>query len=198
MRYQFSLTKWSLPIVIGMGLLFPHTKPAQAQASEFFCGNGRDGVAATMARTKSGNVPVIRFRSEHFSGSGWTPERRCHEVSQRFERFRREGTLKFLTTGRKNGYGVICVASERGGACLENGLLLTVRPNRSPSQTLYDLLAVRDRAAGPLNETTARPYISVEQLIEQSALDNSNESSSSEAPVVPSKPASDSPASGVW
>ena len=143
--------------------------PAQARAtSEFFCGQSQ-GIPTTMARTAKGDVAVIRFKSEHFSSTGWTPQRRCEEVSQRFNRFNQAGTLQFLTTGRMNGYNVVCVATERGGSCLEDSLLFTLRPGRNPGRTLQDLVTLRDRDTSPLNETTSRVYISIDQLLQQVA-----------------------------
>ncbi|HIK31037.1 MAG TPA: hypothetical protein IGS17_03360 [Oscillatoriales cyanobacterium M59_W2019_021] len=104
---------------------------------------------ATIARTQRGLiVPVIYWNSDYFSDSGYTPETRCQMVSQRFETFRQNGTLNYLTTGKMNNMPVVCVASAVGGGCAENGLLFTLKPSSDPNRVLEDLMAVRNRASG--------------------------------------------------
>lgn len=140
-------------------------------AGSFFC-SGYGGYPATMKSTSSGrNVPVILWKSNVFSADGWSPEKRCQEVSQRFEQLHQSGRLRYLTTGRMNGLPIICAAISEGGGCVEGGLLYTLKPGQNAGQTLTNLLAIRVKATGPLTESTARPYISLEQ-IEQTAISN--------------------------
>lgn len=137
--------------------------PAQAAATNFSC-NTVGGVPTTVAKTDDGrNVPMIRWTSNAFDGAGWTPERRCQEVSQRFETFRQQGRLAYVTTGRMNSLPVICTTPSDGGAC--DGLLYTLKPGQDPTHALKRLLDVRTKARGPLNETTARLYVSIDELL---------------------------------
>ena len=86
-------------------------------ASRFSCIN-INGTPASVVETKTGKqVPIIFWKSQTFSGSGWTPDRRCQEVSARFQSYHSSGTLEYITTGRINGLPVICVAQTDGGAC---------------------------------------------------------------------------------
>lgn len=147
------------------------TVPAHArQTAFFFCGKSSN-VPTVMARTKRGvDVPIIRFRSEYFSVSGWTPERRCQEIAQRFQSFYASDMLNYLTTGRMNGENIVCVAKTNGGACLEDGLLFTLKPGNKPRETLQHLIDMRyHKASSPINETTSRLYISIDELLEASA-----------------------------
>lgn len=138
-------------------------QPAQASAVRFYCGVS-SGVPSTMAQTGSGRaVSVIRWTSATFNEAGWSPQRRCQEVSQRFEEFRQQGRLAYLTTGRMNQQPVICTAREHGGAC--DGLLYTLKPGQDPTSTLRNLLQVRVKARGPLNETSSRVYVSIDELV---------------------------------
>ena len=121
-----------------------------------------------MARTSKGNeVAVIQFKSQHFTDSGWTPERRCQEVSQRFNNLHQKGLLRqaFLTTGRKNGQNIICVASEQGAPCMSNGILFTLRPGKDSNETLRNLVNVARSQSGPLSETTSRPYYGLDEIL---------------------------------
>lgn len=139
--------------------------PAQAGSNNFFCGRSQ-GVPATIARTSRGDVPVIRWVSTQFANSGYTPQKRCQIVSQKFQQYNNDGTLKYLTTGWKNGNSVVCVASYQGGSC--SGVLFTLKPGQNPNKTLRQLMAVRTRASGPLNETEERVYIDMEQFLQDS------------------------------
>jgi len=138
--------------------------PARAaSASRFVCGSD-GGVPTTEAITRDGrNVSVIRWTSRVFSGSGWTAQRRCQEVSSRFEQFRQQGRLRYITTGRMRGQSVLCTALTSGGAC--DGLLYTLKPGQDPSATLARLLELRVKARGPLNETGPRLYVSIDTLL---------------------------------
>lgn len=67
-------------------------------------------------------------------GGGWTPERRCNEISRRLESYRPDGLVE-LTTGLENGYDTVCVTTERVAGCR---IVLTVPPGQDP-------VATRDR-----------------------------------------------------
>lgn len=67
-------------------------------------------------------------------GGGWTPERRCNEISRRLEFYRPDGLLE-LQTGVENGYNTVCVTTEAMSSCR---IVLTVPPGQSP-------VAIRDR-----------------------------------------------------
>ncbi len=154
----------ALSLYVG-SLLAP--SPAAASAVRFYCGKS-GATPATLAQTSTGQtVSVIRWVSNSFSDAGWSPERRCQEVSSRFETFRREGRLRFLTTGRMNGASVICTAQANPGPC--DGLLYTLKPGQDPTTTLRSLLAVRVNSRGPLNETSDRLYIDVQELLNTAA-----------------------------
>jgi hypothetical protein len=154
-------------VLLALSSIGLNSPAAHASGNSYFCGS-INGVPATMARTPKGNeVAVIRFQSQHFSSSGWSPERRCEEVSKRFENLSSKGMLRqaFLTTGRQNGQNIVCVSSSEGSPCMEGGILFTLRPNRSPEKTLRDLINVAKYQTGPLNETTARPYYSLDEVL---------------------------------
>jgi hypothetical protein len=127
---------------------------AQAQTTQFVCAK-INGVYTTVAKRTSGNHrPVIRWISNDFEQKGYTTEKRCQEVSSRFQTYHVSGDLKYLTTGKMNGQPVICTTPQRYGSC--NKLLFTVRPGVNPQNTLRRLLAVRVKSSvGALNESTS-------------------------------------------
>ena len=146
--------------------LFPQSSHSAALASSITCMDA-NGVPATVVKTKSGKqVPIIYWKSTTFAGSGWTPERRCKEVSMRFQQFHSTNNLEYITTGRMNGLPVICVANSNGGPCA--GLLYTLKPGQNATATLQKLFDVQKKPDGsPLEETTSRMYVSVDSVIQR-------------------------------
>ena len=76
-------------------------------------------------------------------GGGWTPERRCNEISRRLELYRPDG-LQELRTGVENGYNVICATTQTNSSCR---IVLTVPPGQDPIATrdrVFENLTVAD------------------------------------------------------
>ncbi|MBO0351983.1 COP23 domain-containing protein [Phormidium pseudopriestleyi FRX01] len=112
---------------------------------------------ATIARTSKGDIPVIRWKSTFFEGSGYTPENRCMEVSERFQTYYQTGLLHYLTTGVQNNQDIICVTRTNGGNC--SGLLLTLEPGDDPEQVLNDLVDPNVRTIERSERTGGKLYI---------------------------------------
>lgn len=77
-------------------------------------------------------------------GGGWTPEKRCNEITSRFETYRQDGLLE-LSTGVENGYNTICVTTQLDPT--DCRLILTVPPGQDPQLTrdlIFDNLLVAD------------------------------------------------------
>lgn len=134
----------------------------QAKSANFAC-TQIDGVQTTVAKTQGGDIPVIKWVSKDLDAAGWPPEKRCAEVSGRFQAYYQDGTLKYITTGQINGENVICTADREGGDC--KNLLFTIRPGHSPQATFQNLLAVRHGDGGALTETGSRPYLNIDRLL---------------------------------
>jgi len=160
-------------------------KDQPTDEAKFFCGEAT-GVPATIGTTQSGKtVPVIRWTSTTFDAVGWTQKKRCEAVSERFELYREQGRLKYLTTGRMNGQPVICTTDKDGGAC--DGLVYTLKPDQDPTQTLKDLLEVKTLKGGPLNETTPRLYIKMSDVMNTADKNFSGSTSGIGKSLQPSK-----------
>jgi hypothetical protein len=72
-------------------------------------------------------------------GDGWSPERRCNEISRRLEQYRPDGLLE-MRTGLENGYNVICATTDKNPSCR---IVLTVPNGQDP-------IATRDQVFGNL------------------------------------------------
>ncbi|MCS6782426.1 MAG: COP23 domain-containing protein [Gloeomargarita sp. SKYBB_i_bin120] len=160
------LGSWGKGVMVGMLWLGTLLHPAQASPKRitFYCGTSQ-GAPATLVRSGNRVVPIIRWTSDAFAESGYSNERRCQEVSRRFQAYYDDGSLSFITTGRMNGQNVICVARSHGGPCA--GLLFTLKPGTNPTRVINQLFNIRTRASGPLNETTARPYVDFNEFLQE-------------------------------
>jgi Circadian oscillating protein COP23 len=166
------------PIVIAtaLGLMAAPAfmQPSQAETqsnARFFCSaivNSATGekTPMTLAKTRRGNVEMIRWKSTFFKNgvNDFTPMSRCTEVSRRFQDFYNQGILSYLTTGKMNAQNVICAAEEYGGPC--SGLLLTLEPKDNPQQVLQELMNIRTHASGgPLTRGSGSAYFDVEDFL---------------------------------
>ena len=107
----------------------------------------RNGHPATLAYTSRGVIELIVWKEKYFSGSGYTPQRRCREVSRRFQQHSDRKNLRYISTGIMNRYKIICV-SDKSGNCKSNGLLITLKPNDNPQKVLRDLFNLAARQSG--------------------------------------------------
>jgi hypothetical protein len=68
-------------------------------------------------------------------GGGWTPEKRCQEITRRLESYRPDG-LAELRIGQENNYNVLCATTDVEPSCR---IVLTVPPNQNP-ETVRNLV----------------------------------------------------------
>jgi hypothetical protein len=164
--FASTLIGLAVPLVASVTSAITISSPAAAQSAQsnvtFYCGRS-GGVPATMARTARGNVTIIKWVSTLTPVS---PLARCRQVSSRFQTFYRNGSLRYLTTGKMNGQDVVCVAKGLNLPCVREGLLFTLKPGSDPNQTLGRLLDVSSKAAAPpLNESTTAPPAPASPLV---------------------------------
>ncbi|AFZ45568.1 hypothetical protein PCC7418_3454 [Halothece sp. PCC 7418] len=124
-----------------------NTTATQPQPSiQYFCLNERGDKPVTVVDTKRGRIELIIWKSEFFSGTGYTPQRRCDQVTARFQQHSDAKTLRYISTGTMNRQPVICVAKNDAGDCRNDGLLITLQPQDNPNQVLRELFNLRERA----------------------------------------------------
>ena len=136
-----SLRQWMAAGAITLGSLAfsgqgSYSQSASGQTS-FWCDTYSDP-PATLYQNSQGDIrPWIKWTSTVMAGSGYDRLTRCQQVSNRLESFRRNGQLRHITTGVINRQNVICTANWKDGPC--QGLIFTLKPGQSPSQTLQKL-----------------------------------------------------------
>ena len=124
----------------------------------------RNGTPATVAYTRRGPIELILWNSNYFSGSGYTPERRCQEVTARFQQHSDAKNLRYISTGVMNKYQVICV-SEKSGNCQPDGLLITLQNDDNAQQVFKDLFDLANRKVAGGIYRPAMPGIEIKEVI---------------------------------
>ena len=77
-------------------------------------------------------------------GNNWSPQKRCDEITSRFESYRQDGLLE-MSTGVVNNHDVICVTTQADPT--DCRLLLTIPPGQDPQLTrnlIFENLIIAD------------------------------------------------------
>ncbi len=121
--------------------------PSHAQSQNIYNCLEFKNNPTTVVDTQRGRIQLIIWNSNFFRASGWTPQRRCEAVTQRFQKFSDSGSLRYIATGRMNRLPVICVAEKKpsGFKCKSDGLLITLQPSDNPNNVLIDLFDISSR-----------------------------------------------------
>ena len=160
------------------------SQPTAAQNNRFFC-DTYEGKPATFVRTTKGNKPLILWVSGDFEPN-WGNQRRCGEVSHRFQAHFDNGTLKYIKADRVNNHPVLCIARGKEGTCPETEVLVTLKPGSDPDLVLKNLLELRTRGGEgrPLElstgnvysyDTEGKLYADVDRLIEAISVEEEEE-----------------------
>jgi len=115
--------------------------PTDNKTARFSC-QSRDGQYIVVYQPKSQPQKYFPWAAPSAMGDGWSPEKRCNEISRRLESYRPDGLLE-MKTSTENGYNIICATTDKNSACR---IVLTVPNGQDP-------IATRDRVFG--NLTTA-------------------------------------------
>lgn len=117
-------------------------QPPVTSGTRFSCQN-TSGQYTVMYSPESQPGKVYPWATPSQLGGGWSPDRRCNEISRRLEMYRPDGLLE-MRTGVENGYNTVCVTTQQNSACR---IVLTVPPGQDPLATrdrVFENLAVAD------------------------------------------------------
>ena len=146
-------------------------QPTRAGDTVFFCAmSPTTNLPTTYALKQSTDKfakPVIRWYSNYFSSSGYTPWTRCQEVAGRFQKLYDRGLLSNVTTGYVNGLPVVCASS--GSGCNSDNLLFTLKQGADAAAAVQKLFNIGSAVAAG---SSTRP------LYENSADNNPNNNNS--------------------
>lgn len=131
---------------------------------------------ATLAIRPDGSTsaPLLRWRTEQFSNAGYTPERRCYEVTNRLNIAVKEvgGRMSslWLTLGEIGDNTVICYVNKPSYGCNSRNTLWTLNADneRDPAQVLAkvsEFIVTKGSGSG-IQETAGQPYVSLDQFVD--------------------------------
>jgi hypothetical protein len=189
-------------IVLAMSIapLLSLNSPVEAQSKRnvYSCINYQ-GKPSTVVDTDKGRILLIVWESDFFRGSGWTPQKRCQEVTKRFQEFSDNKTLRYLTTGKIKGQNVICVGKATGGStyqCIENGLLLTLEgKNDNPNQVLQNLFQATRASNNFLRRSGNRYAFEFDKFMEEAPVISETSVPETSTPQISSPETSSTPKS---
>ena len=149
--------------VITLGLNLPINQVNANTDTEFICAESFDrdsggSLPTTFAWTPRGKIAVIRWETEYFSASSYTPVQRCQAVSPRFQKAYENNNLGIITNGQMNNQPVICTAKEPGGVCAN--LLMTLRPEDNSLKILDQFRQIfNGEQVGPVKHNASTPQV---------------------------------------
>ena len=153
----------STPLIFGVAEDFENDNQ-RIGSTTFFCDQD-DGEFVTIANhPRRGNVSLITWRTYNF-GLTWSPEKKCHVVSRRFQQLYSNNMLRYIFEGELNGYPVLCASDEPPPGsiptCSEERLILTLRPGiDDPQDAISTLDKVRQYPGEPSYENNGALVVS--------------------------------------
>ncbi len=173
--------------------------PAQGQSITFECQPDNSQVPTTYAVTPDGSKPVIKWKSDYFAQSSWTPMKRCQAVTEKFNLFKSQNMMNDITSGWVEKQPVVCVTFN----CSDETLLFTLRPDQDPEQVLQEIFANRQGASTPTVQCSGcTASINLQNYLDLTPVEVPGNSASPTSSTVQSNPESNSNPSntggGTW
>ncbi|MFM2061808.1 MAG: hypothetical protein RLZZ507_1478 [Cyanobacteriota bacterium] len=138
--------------------------PVKFICNQSFDQKANNNLPTTFAWHSKGKTALIRWETNYFRN--YSPQRRCEEVSPRFQQAYDNGTINLITNGRMNNQPVICTVREYGAAC--DTLLMTLRPEDNSLQVLNLFKQIfSGRQEGPVKHSSGTPQIYYKINIEE-------------------------------
>ncbi|MEM7715287.1 MAG: COP23 domain-containing protein [Cyanobacteria bacterium P01_A01_bin.68] len=111
---------------------------------------------------------LIGWKSEFLPR--WSPEKRCKAATKKFQEFYDKGTLNYLSTGKHEGYPIIC-AAQPGESCNGGNKIFTIKPGSKPEIVLQRILGIAEgETSGMLFQNSGkRLYVDVNKLLEEAS-----------------------------
>lgn len=128
-------------------------------------------VTAAWVPERKTHVHFISWRSEHFIASGWTMEKRCQEVSKKFQQLHSQNRLNHLSYGRNNGYPIICGVANIEEPCNGDNQLFTLRTDADAKGVILQLMHIsQGKASEELIQSNKnnQNYVNVRVFLNQS------------------------------
>ena len=123
------------------GLVTESSYSQEKLEGRFICKSSVGEMPTTVFQSSRGtDVSIIKWSSKYFSGSGFTPERRCQVISLRLQKLSQSGNLEYFISTKVNDSPVICASRQRNGDC--DNLIFTLIEDEDYSSVLNDFTTI--------------------------------------------------------
>jgi Circadian oscillating protein COP23 len=122
----------------------------------FICGQDKGRPATIVQHPQRGNVTLILWTSDYFRGSGWDNQRRCEQVSSKFQQNQTRDVLKAIVSGTYNNLPVLCAfpgdeIPSQVIPCQDERVLMTLRRGDDSQAFIQQLIGLSgDTSKDPL------------------------------------------------
>lgn len=179
------LKQWAIclgGLMVAIATTAAMTEPNHPQTNNKFYSGDFNRTPATYVCARRRPVPIIHWEDTSFPPP-WNPQRRCQEVSARFQRFYDNGQLDYLKAGKFKDESVLWVTRTQPGECISGNVLITLKPETNPQLTLQRLLNFQVGGSGvpiPLAArqqmfyTNGEAYLDMRQFLGEDGENNGN------------------------
>lgn len=176
--------------LISLNFIFPSFSQSTASQSPpvnttFVCGRKFDPssgeripVTAAWVPERKTHVYFIGWKSEYFNQGGWSPEKRCQQVTQKFQEFYAQNRLNYITAGKHNGYPIICGVANPGEPCNQNSQLFTIKTGSNADAVIRRIMDIAEGKTSEIlfQNSGSQAYIDVQAFLAQSPAINIQDS----------------------
>ncbi|MEH1931677.1 COP23 domain-containing protein [Nostoc sp.] len=157
------------------------TSESQPNKVTFFCRQiidkaSGENIPATVAwiPERQGHIRFVGWKSEYFSKSGLTPEKRCEKVTAKFQESYDQGRLNYLSYGISNGYPIICGLANQGETCNSSNQLFTIKSGSNSELVLRRLTDISEGKSSDvlLQSSGEQVYLAVQDFFKKTPLIN--------------------------
>jgi Circadian oscillating protein COP23 len=183
-RYTLSLALTSAIALPLLSVTLPAvSQPKGPDQLTFFCKEVYDQasgqkIPATFAwiPERQGNITVVGWKSQYFAKKGWNAQKRCADITPKFQQAYNAGRLHYLTTGASSGYPVVCAIAKQEDACDSTSQLFTLKPHDQPTLVLQQLMDVLTGKASDmlLQSSDGKTFVSMQEFFKKAPLADSD------------------------
>jgi hypothetical protein len=114
-------------------------RASQANTISYKCGSDGGYPATIVTHPVRGDLSLIRWVAAFGSNSEWTPQRRCEQVTKKFNQNYANGRTAYIVPGYFNRYAVLCASPHKSSQtidCPDAWVLMTLRPGDDPNEAI--------------------------------------------------------------
>lgn len=129
-------------VVLGLSCI-PYNAKANVLNGAYLCKKNGSSLLTVYKDPNGSEFAFIDWKYNYYEDSGWTPQRRCEHVAQKFEINRKAQNLSHIVPGTYNNHAVVCAskyARSTPERCQDSEVLFTVLSFAHQSDVMTKLI----------------------------------------------------------